>query len=114
MLRKLEILKNGLPNNKNVRSVLYLTNKIYITNHERINDEPIHAILLFWPYCFTYLSSLIVALFIEIILSNAKFGDMVVRVCLMTNSKSNLFSILGSAMQALLLWVRNKGAEKVF
>ena len=44
-----------------------------------------------------------VALFVEIILSNNEFGDMIVRICLITNSKFNLFIIPGSAMQEPLL-----------
>ena len=72
------ILNTDSPTNTNVKSGLYVTNKIYITNHERVSDKPTQAILLFWLYCFTHLSSLIVALFVEIIFSNAEFGDALV------------------------------------
>ena len=52
----------------------------YITNNERVSDEPIQAILFFWPYHFTRLSSLIITLFVEIILFNVKFSDALVIV----------------------------------
>ena len=39
ILRKLDVLKYKLPNNKNRKWGLYLINKIYITNNEQINNE---------------------------------------------------------------------------
>ena len=53
MIWKLDIIKYRQPNNKNVRFELYLTNKIYITNNEFINDKLI--IIFYNKYYFIIL-----------------------------------------------------------
>ena len=92
----------------------YITNKVYITYNRWISDKLIQAILLFWPYYFIYLSNLMVALFVEMMRFNTKYSDMVPKVCLIINFKPNPFTIPGSAMQAPLLWARNRGVERFF